>query len=535
MRVALTLKYQVDQFVESRNINTKRATYPSLMEVIDLVSSESDVIEILSSPPQTPRTSKRTHLSSSPLFDHEYKEKRAKVAEPNRVSGEEESVKQQTVGSVELISNELTRKQTELTAEPPAEPSNEPSVEPSVQPSIELSVDLFVEPSVEPLGDPFREPSVDTLTDRTSAACINVSADARTKAHADQALESPVDVPEPISEFPSAPKRRQKFKSPQKPAGLQKPSKVAPAPIMTRIKAGNRLRCVFHEPNQKWIPLVEQAVKECGCDELTLVPETYSLPAGVELILRVSGEFEDKWDEERQTFLKCDASTVDLHHAFVVISSSHFEVLTHMTTLERSAYFAQIEAAAPQSSMVFFFPEFAHHYKKQLDKFNREMRKRVNVDDTAKLASLPPLEPPPSEESFTNVQTELEVYHEIRAVYPRKAQEAAELMANAVIEVGFKRYSNKLDEIKIPTGGSVRSRSTPTEVSVESLTKVPGLPPRIAQKLVNEAGAIGAIRQYLGTSAAMRESRLKRFGKGSWNEALMALLESFDPMQTLGA
>lgn len=535
-------------------------------EVIDLVSSEPDVVEILSSPPRTPvkpapkktpprvtpPVSKRAFMSSSPLFDHEMSPfaKRSKSEpQPPQPSLNSELNVRAGYSSTEINTDDVfdftpPKKRVDEAAKP-IEKHRTP-----VHTRTETRIDESI---VKPIEKPIPQ-SIDEPIDRPTGQTIDLPAVKPVKSHSegliehqiqqlvDPQMDPPAAAPpahasntEPIT---SAPKKRTKFKSPKKPQPAKPTKKSQPAPVMTRMKAGNCVRCVLYDPASKWLTPIEQTLEELGC-EAKLRREPYvELPEGVELVLRTYGDFGDEWDDEQQTFLKSfgGGEEVDLHTAFVVISSAQFEAIAEMSFDARTDYFASVRACVGEDdTVVFFFPEFTQHYKKQLDKYNREMRKRVSTDDTAKLASLPPLVPPPSEESYTNVQTELEVFHEIRAVYPRKTQDAVELLANSAIEAGYKRYSNRLDEIKVPTGGSVRSKTTPNEVSIECLTKVPGLPPRIARKLIEEAGAIGRIKNYLGTNEAMRTSRLKHFGKGTWNDALMAVMEDFDPLTTLGA
>lgn len=501
---------------------------------------------------------KRALLSSSPLFDHEMSPyaKRAKL-DSNALKDDEKSTKQ-NFSSTEInsddvfgftppkrvqnieISNEVTDsaskstgKSTKKVTEKVLNAPNKP-----ISASIKHTVTQPTDPT--PIDVPIDVPIDPPTPIDTPASCAPVSFDMPTQidspAHTDspgqidaRALETQVDAPT------AGMKKRTKFKSPKKSQPSKPGKKSQPAPIMTRLKAGNCVRCVLYDPAEKWLTPIEQALQELNC-EAQLRRESRALPDGVELVMRAYGDFADEWDDEQQTFLKSSTGEVDLHAAFVVISSAQFEAIAAMSVDARAKYFNDVRQCVGElDSLIFFFPEFSQHYKKQLDRYNREMRKRVNTDDTTKLASLPPLVPPPCEESYTNVQTELEVFNEIRAVYPRKTQDAVELLANSAVEAGYKRYSHKLDEIKVPSGGSVRSKTTPNEVSIECLTKVPGLPPRIARKLVEEAGVIGSIKNYLGTHEAMRASRLKHFGKGSWNDALMAVMEDCDPLKTLGA
>lgn len=501
---------------------------------------------------------KRALLSSSPLFDHEMSPyaKRAKL-DSNALKDDEKSAKQ-NFSSTEInsddvfgftppkrvqnieISNEVTdsaskstgkstKKVTEKVRNAPNKPISASIKHTVTQPTDPIPIDVPIDVPIDP-PTPIDTPA------SSAPVSIDMPTQIDSPAHTDspgqidaRALETQVDVP------PAGVKKRTKFKSPRKSQPSKSGKKSQPAPIMTRLKAGNCVRCVLYDPAEKWLTPIEQALQELNC-EAQLRRESRALPDGVELVMRAYGDFADEWDDEQQTFLKSSTGEVDLHAAFVVISSAQFEAIAAMSVDARAEYFNDVRQCVGElDSLIFFFPEFSQHYKKQLDRYNREMRKRVNTDDTTKLASLPPLVPPPSEESYTNVQTELEVFNEIRAVYPRKTQDAVELLANSAVEAGYKRYSHKLDEIKVPSGGSVRSKTTLNEVSIECLTKVPGLPPRIARKLVEEAGVIGSIKNYLGTHEAMRASRLKHFGKGSWNDALMAVMEDCDPLKTLGA
>jgi len=339
---------------------------------------------------------------------------------------------------------------------------------------------------------------------------------------------------EPGNHKPSTAKRRRTFKEPAANESIKKA--VATATITDRRRAAQNLLCRLWTADDQWVSDLEDQFRQLEVEASTTMNNPLDLE-GVNLVMSVHGNYEDEWNDEHQTFIKTAAHNEDLGSAIVVIDPEFMDTLGRYAQDRREEYIANIRgqvsaifsSKCAQPNILFMFPEVGVHFKRQVDKFNRAMRRRVVMQSQEGSFGEDTSLRRPDEQFYTNLETELQVVNGIKAHYPRKRDDCIEMIANCVLDFGFQRYHAHTDQQTDTYGGSVRSKVTLKDISVESLTKIQGLPPRIANSLAAEVASLGKLLNGLGSNSEMRASRVKRFGKGTWNTSLLKFLECEDP------
>lgn len=314
-------------------------------------------------------------------------------------------------------------------------------------------------------------------------------------------------------------------------------SKVAAASKASDRKvAGENLVAHFHVDTSSWMEKIQQGFGTIDinvqCEASPAQPHsTMAVPDGITMLVTVQGNFDDVWDSDLQIFVKTEPHKELMDTAIVAVSASHLDDLGNLSVEERQAYFSEVKKFASafidgenKLQIIYFFPEVGAHFRKRVDKFSREMRRLVTSGESGSSCMNPP-----DEHFYTNLEAELQILSDIRAYYPKKCQDAAEMISNCIVDLGVSRYHLHMDETHDVAEAYVKSKTSVLDITIESLAKVQGLPPRIAAKLGSEMKNLGRIWETLGCNKDMRTSRIKRFGQGTWNSSLLSFLEDDDP------
>lgn len=485
-------------------------------EIVEILSSSPPPLLKSPTPLSTPRKC-ASSFASSPLFEFE------------KLRLERESLHFDSAEKKEcppLAETDCVKKNAS-----PSRPNKRPKTGAGDLNSENSNEDVFQLTPSPPRAKPGLSKRKKVETDEANTADVNRFARNKT-------ILTPVKEPAELIE-----QRKLRFKEPAASKASAKggnsksnSSKVAAASKASDRKvAGEKLVAHFHVDTSNWLESVEQGLGiidiNVKCKVVADKHVETAVPDWVKLLVTVQGNFDDVWDPELKVFVKTEPHRELMDTALVVISASFLDELGKSSIDERQACFADVERLATLLSgsenhmkIICFFPEIAVHFRKRVDKFNREMRRLVASGEAgSKCLS------PPDEHFYTNLEAELQILNDIRAYYPKKTQDAAEMISNCIVDLGVSRYHLHMDETHDVAEAYVKSKSSVLDITIESLAKVQGLPPRIAAKLGSEIKNLGKIREALGSNESMRKSRLKRFGQGSWNSSLLSLLEDDNP------
>lgn len=537
------------------------------MTVISLLSDEPEVIDLTSSPPKTPHrgeaetppkwseTPRRHALieSSSPLFEHEILKKcedalndaskKSAAREPTFDEVRQKlarildapSKSRETVSKSERPLERTVCRSRSRPGEKKATNLNGRSQEPQdiLSKIIEdgRQLEMFhkacqsrAQSDVKSAPRAAAAPVVPAPSMASPVASPAASPPAPAASLPVPAASSPAQAPLPaaskrstMADADSEPKKRKPtFKASSRAAA---PAAKAATTITDRRKAAQSLWCYVETKDEKWVSELKDQFQAAEAPVTVELRPPSSLE-GVTHIVTVMGRYEDEYSEEHQCFMRTAAHNEPMDLAIIALRPAFMDKLGKFTDAEKRSFFERVSQEVGKEHVLFMIPELGQHFRRQVDKFNLAVRNRLNSQS---MLGEEPIRP--ADDFYTDLEAELQIVYGIRAFYPRLQSDCAEMVANCVLDLGLQRYTAQLST----DGGSVRSKATTREVVVEALSSIPGLPPRKAQNLGDSTPNLGKLLAALGQSHESRVKRIAEFGKGGWNESLLAFLECEDP------
>lgn len=245
-------------------------------------------------------------------------------------------------------------------------------------------------------------------------------------------------------------------------------------------------------------------------------------------VVAMHGIYKDTWDDTRNGFVEAPPHREDVPALIVALSAELLDSLD-VPGVAAPEQFAQIEHAVVEAvpgadsatalRVIYVVPDLQSHVQRLKARCNRAMRRNVqqNTNDPVEM---------PDEKRYLEIEAELQVFHGIDVMFARTADEYPDLVANMLLDLALQRYTAPThDPGSSDSSVKVKSKATVLDVTIEALTRIQGLHPRIAASVGSEARNLGNVTNML--------SQLEKHGKGVWTSSLRMFMTSTDPNQNI--